>query len=310
MSDLSPTQVRPPVHPPVRRWKGALIHGLIGLLGAALWLGSTYAPASLPVVFPYDFSWPIFLAVSLSGYWFARGLPRLAAEARPGRWRQVFFWAGLGLIWIVTQTGFEYLAQRMFFTNRLQHVAMHHVGPVLLALSAGGPAILAGGPGWLRGVCAHPFTSRAYHVIQQPALAVVLFVGLFWFWLVPPVHFAAMLDPFWYQVMNWSMVLDGILFWALVLDTRPAPPARVGFGWRAALAIAVMFPQILLGALITFATVDLFPYYAFCGRYFDSVPAVVDQQIGGIVIWIPPAMMSIIGLLVVVRNMKRAGVEL
>ena len=285
------------------------VYALIGLTGVALWAGSTFVPATLPPVFPFEFSWPIFLAVSLSAYWFARGLPRLEAD-RPGRWRQGFFWAGLALIWIVTQTGFEYLAQRMFFTNRLQHVAMHHVGPVLLALSTGGPAILAGAPDGLRRVCGHPFVRRAYRVVQQPVIAFVLFVGLFWFWLIPPVHFAAMLDPVFYQVMNWSMALDGILFWALVLDTRPAPPARVGFGWRAALAIAVMFPQIILGALITFATVDLFPYYAFCGRYFASISAVVDQQIGGIVIWIPPAMMSIIGLLVVVRNMKRAGVDL
>jgi putative membrane protein len=123
------------------------------------------------------------------------------------------------------------------------------------------------------------------------------------------VHFAAMLDPLLYQVMNWSMTLDGILFWALVLDTRPAPPAPLRFGWRAALAVGVMFPQIVLGALITFAMVDLFPYYTFCGRYFPSISAVTDQQIGGIVIWIPPAMMSVLGLLVVVRNTRAAGAD-
>ena len=71
-----------------------------------------------------------------------------------------------------------------------------------------------------------------------------------------------------------------------------------------------MFPQIVLGALISFATVDLFPYYAFCGRYFPSISAVTDQQIGGIVIWIPPAMMSVLGLLVVVRNMRAANADL
>ena len=286
------------------------VYAMLGLTGAALWAGSTFVPATLPPVFPYDFSWLIFLGITLSGVWFARGLPLVALAARPGRWRQAFFWAGLALLWIVTQTGFEYLAQRMFFTNRLQHVAMHHLGPVLLALSGAGPVLLAGAPGWLRRICASRPALRAYHVVQQPVIAFVLFVGLFWFWLIPPVHFAAMLDPVLYQVMNWSMVVDGILFWALVLDTRPAPPARVRFGYRAALALAVMFPQIVLGALITFATVDLFPYYAFCGRYFPSISAVTDQQIGGIVIWIPPAMMSVLGLLVVVRNMKRAGDDL
>lgn len=286
-----------------------LAHGIILLVGAALWAVTTFYPAQVPAILPYEFSWLIYLAVTLSGLWFARGVGRIAQRDRPSRWRQAAFWAGLVLLWGVTQTGFEYLAQRMFFTNRLQHVAMHHVGPVLLALSAGGPVLLAGAPGWLRALCASRPVMLAYRMIQQPAIAVILFVGLFWFWLIPPVHFAAMLDPVLYQVMNWSMVVDGILFWALVLDTRPAPPARLRFGWRAALAVGVMFPQIVLGALITFATVDLFPYYAFCGRYFPTISAVTDQQIGGIIIWIPPAMMSVLGLLVVVRNTHAAKAD-
>ncbi|MGI3212702.1 cytochrome c oxidase assembly protein [Roseovarius tibetensis] len=289
--------------------KGAWIYAVIAALGSVLWAMSTYLPAQMPAVAPYDFSWLIFLAVSLSAFWFARGLGNLPAPTRPGPWRQAAFWAGLVLLWGVTQTGFEYLAQRMFFTNRLQHVALHHLGPFLLALSAGGAVVLAGAPDWLRRLCNSRPVILTYRVVQQPAVAVLLFVGLFWFWLIPPVHFAAMFDPVLYQVMNWSMAVDGILFWALVLDTRPAPPARVRFGWRAALAVGVMFPQIVLGALITFATVDLFPYYAFCGRYFQSISAVTDQQIGGIVIWIPPAMMSVIGLLVVVRNMRAVGAE-
>ena len=290
--------------PPLRAPGAPAVYGAILTGGAAIWAVSRFAPAQMPAAGPYEFSWPIWLAVTLSAFWFLRGLARGAAL---GRWRQAAFWAGLAVIWAVTQTGFEYLAQRMFFTNRIQHVAMHHLGPVLLALSAAGPVILTGGPGWLRRVAGHRWMARVMAVIQQPVIAAVLFAGLFFFWLIPPVHFLAMLDPVLYQVMNWSMVVDGVLFWALILDTRAKPPARISFPARAALALAVIFPQILLGALITFATVDLFPYYAFCGRYFASIGAVTDQQIGGLIIWIPPAMMSVIALLVVIRNMRRAG---
>ncbi|MER3355824.1 MAG: cytochrome c oxidase assembly protein, partial [Hoeflea sp. D1-CHI-28] len=121
-----------------------LAYGGIALLGAVLWALTTYIPAQIPAILPYEFSWLIYLAVTLSGLWFARGLRRTAPGDRASRLRQAAFWTGLVLLWGVTQTGFEYLAQRMFFTNRLQHVAMHHVGPVLLALSAGGPVLLAG----------------------------------------------------------------------------------------------------------------------------------------------------------------------
>ena len=86
-----------------------------------------------------------------------------------------------------------------------------------------------------------------------------------------------------YAVMNWSMVLDGLLFWCLVLNPRPKPPARISYGMRAALAFGVMFPQIVLGAAIAFSQRDLYPYYDLCGRLFPSIGALTDQRIGGIV---------------------------
>ena len=110
-------------------------------------------------------------------------------------------------------------------------------------------------------------------VIQQPVLAAFLFVGLVALWLIPAVHFRAMIDPKLYQLMNWSMVVDGVLFWTLVLDPRPKPPARVSFAGRAIMAFAVVPPQILIGALIAFASHDIYAFYAWCGRIYPSIDA-------------------------------------
>jgi putative membrane protein len=101
------------------------------------------------------------------------------------------------------------------------------------------------------------------------------------------------------------MVLDGILFWCLVLDPREAPPARVAFGLRAALALFVMFPQIVIGAIITFSARDLYSFYDLCGRLYPTLSALADQHIGGIICWIPPAMMSVIALLLVLNALRR-----
>lgn len=273
--------------------------------GALLWMVSARYPADMPLIGPYDFSASIYLTVAFSVFWFLRGLARLPVSARPSIWRRVAFLAGVALIYAVVQTQAEYPMQRMFFLHRIQHVVLHHIGPVLIGLSMAGPVILAGGPGWLDTVARSRPVTLAMRAIQHPVPATLLFSGSFYFWLWPPVHFDAMLNRSLYQLMNWTMAVDGILFWAMVLDTRPRPPAHARFGTRAALAVAVMFPQIVLGALITFANHDLYPYYAYCGRYFPSISAVTDQQIGGIVIWIPPAMMSAVGLLVVLNNMRR-----
>ncbi len=80
-----------------------------------------------------------------------------------------------------------------------------------------------------------------------------------------------MIDPDLYAVMNWSMILDGILFWVLVLDPRPKPPARISGVLRAVCSIGVMFPQIVIGAVIAFISDNIYPYYDLCGRIYPSI---------------------------------------
>lgn len=277
------------------------VYGGTAFTAFALYWLSANRPTLMPVFGPWEFSPAIFLCLVLVTYWFLRGDARMAPEDRLPLWRRVAFLSGMALLYLVLQTRFEYWAQHMFFINRIQHVGMHHIGPVLIALGFSGATLARGVPDWVMQVARARPVVLIMAVLQQPVMAVVLFEGLFAFWLLPNVHFRAMIDPRLYALMNWSMVLDGVLFWSLVLDPRPAPAARVGYGLRAALAVGVMFPQIVLGALVTFAGFDLYPYYALCGRLFPSMSALADQEVGGIVIWIPPAMMSIISMLLVLN---------
>ena len=272
--------------------------------GAFLFWISASHPSLMPVWAPWDFSPLIYLATALALLWFFRGVALAPPQERPPVWRRALFVLGLIAIYAVLQTRFEYWSQHMFFLNRIQHVTMHHLGPFLIALSWVGGTLKRGSPLWARRLTDSRFAGAMIHVLQQPLLAAFLFVGLFFFWLIPAVHFRAMIDARLYALMNWSMVLDGLLFWCLVLDPRPKPPARVSFGVRAALSVGVMFPQILLGAIIVMSSRDLYPYYNLCGRLFPSIDALADQQIGGIVIWIPPAMMSAVGLLLVMNALR------
>lgn len=266
-------------------------YAAIFALGALLfWLSAT-RPSLLPAWAPWDFSSVEYLATALTLLWFGRGIALLPEKDRPAPWRRMAFIVGVLAIYAVLQTRFDYMAQHMFFLNRVQHVVMHHLGPFLIAIGGGGASIRRGMPAAFERMCRHPAVAGIMRVLQQPVIAVVLFVGSFYLWLIPAVHFRAMIDPALYAVMNWTMVADGLLFWGLVLDPRPSPPARISFGTRAAMAFATTFPEIIVGAFLTSEQRDLYPYYAFCGRFFP-MSAIADQHIGGIIIWVPPAMMS------------------
>ena len=291
--------------PATGRIADGVAYAVIAGTGALFWWWSINDPATLPVWAPWDFAPLQFLAFWLSAWWYARGVMKTPAAERPAIWRTACFAVGWLVTYVVLMTRYEYMAEHMFFLNRIQHVVMHHFGPLLIVLGWPGGSILRGMPGPLARLLQSRWVVTPVHWIQQPALAAFLFVGLILLWLIPSIHFVAMIDPQLYAVMNWSMVVDGVLFWSLILDPRPSPPARATFLVRCALCIGIMFPQILMGAFITFSTHDLYAFYHWCGRLYPTIDAVEDQMIGGLVIWIPGAMMSVAALLLALNFMRQ-----
>ncbi|HEX6550956.1 MAG TPA: cytochrome c oxidase assembly protein [Gammaproteobacteria bacterium] len=262
---------------------------------------------------PWEFSPAVLTACVLAcGFYTAGVVVRRRAGVPVGWWRNGAFFLGVLLIYAVMQTHFDYFAQHMFWIHRLQHLVLHHLAPLLIMLAVPHAVIASGIPlpirrRWLYPLWRNRVTQGVYRVIQQPLLAASVFVGLIFYWLLPSVHFKAMLDASLYNVMNWSMALDGLLFWWLILDPRSRERgARTGFGTRLLLLWAIMIPQLMLGAYIGLSRTDLFTVYSICGRIWP-VSAITDQHIGGLITWIPSCMMSVVaGLIVFSRWMHNS----
>ena len=264
----------------------------------------------LAFLLPWEFS-PLAFVLCVGGTAaYARGLARMPRAERPSIWRRIAFFVGFALVWIVVQTRFDYYAQHMFFMHRIQHLVLHHLGAFLIALSNPVAVLGYGLPHLLVERVLKPLWRRrgmqlALRAIQNVWVAPILFVGLLYFWLTPAVHFVAMLSPRWYWVMNWSMFLDGLAFWALVLDTRRPGEAWAGYGARIWMVLLAMPPQIVLGAYIALSGAELFDVYGLCGRAFD-MSAATDQTIGGLLIWIQAADMHVIAALILIARWMRA----
>ena len=65
-----------------------------------------------------------------------------------------------------------------------------------------------------------------------------------------------------------------------------------------------MTPQILVGAIVTFSSRDLYPIFTLCGRAFALSPA-LDQSLGGLIMWVPAAVLEAIGGLMALRHLMR-----
>jgi len=75
------------------------------------------------------------------------------------------------------------------------------------------------------------------------------------------------------------------------------------YGTRIIMLWAIMLPQIAIGAYIALSSTILYTSYSVCGRAWPIAP-MTDQDIGGLITWIPAAMMSAVGALVVLRRWR------
>jgi putative membrane protein len=255
---------------------------------------------------PYEFSPTVLGACLIAAVVYGRGLIRMRRAGEPaGFWRSTAFFLGLGLMYLVMQSRIDYISQHMFWVHRAQHLVLHHLGPFLVVLAAP-QAIMARGlprswidrllsPVWQSGP-----TQWAYRFVQYPVIAATLFVGLIYFWLTPSIHFDAMLSLQRYQIMNWSMAIDGLLFWWLIVNPKPRGHGGLGHGSRIIMLWAITIPQIILGAHIALSKSVLYDVYNVCGRAWPISP-IVDQELGGLITWIPTSMMSAVAAMVVLR---------
>jgi len=261
---------------------------------------------------PYEFSPTVALLCTGTLWLFLRGQSQLARNNRAlGPWRVISFLLGMILMYGALQTRFDFLSQHMFFIHRIQHMLLHHLAPFLIALSAPQAAIMAGMPASLQKSLVEPvrhsrLAQRIYRGIQRPTTSAFLFVALIYLWLFPDIHFYAMLNVQLYNVMNWSMAIDGLLFWWMVLNMeRNNISINRFYGIRILMLFLVMIPQILIGSHIALSHHNLYSVYAVCGRVWPISP-MVDQELGGLITWIPTCMMSALaGVIVIGRWMRQ-----
>lgn len=253
---------------------------------------------------PWEFSPTLVIAFIVAAWLFVRG----TRVHRVSLARQILFWCGMVILYLSLHTHLDYFAERMFFIHRIQHLVLHHLGPLLLMGAFPGQVMRAGLPMPARTALARWLATRSGRLcvglLTHRILVPVLFVLLVVVWLIPVVQFYSMLDWRIYRLMNWSVVISGFMYWNLILDRRPSPPAVMTPGGRVLSPILTMVPQMVAGAVIAFTERDIYPLFDLCGRAM-AMSAQTDQMIGGITMWIPAALVEVIGLLIALGTLMR-----
>jgi putative membrane protein len=202
----------------------------------------------------------LLLASALALY--GLGVGRLWRKAGAGRGIRFAHVAFFFLGWLVTGVALlselHHYAERLLWAHMVQHELLMVVAAPLLVL---GKPVEA----WRWVV-----PLRMPKLLSDPAFAWGLHALGIWLWHVPPLFEAAVANPWLHLAQHTSFFVPAAIFWWAVL----APGSRQPAG------LAALFTTMLhtgaLGALMTFSRS---PWYA---GY-----ALEDQQLAGLVMWVP-----------------------
>jgi putative membrane protein len=149
---------------------------------------------------------------------------------------------------------------------------------------------------WWRGV---------WRLITNPLGAWLIQAIVLWVWHIPILFQATLTSDFVHAGQHLCFLLSALLFWwALMQGRRRA----LNFG----IAILYMFTTALhsgaLGALITFARSAWYPAYNSTAPAW-GMSALEDQQLGGIIMWIPACVTYIVAGLALAVGAMRSSEE-
>ena len=213
-------------------------------------------------------------------------------------WQKASFGAGIFVLFAALQSPIEPLAEHYFSIHQAQHLMVRMIGPLLILLGAPLTPMLRGMPVWLRrGVVRRIVRRRVAHwlygKITSPVFTILAFLGLLFFWQIPGPHDLAVQNDLIHEVMHATMLTSGFLFWWVVIDPKPRQ-SRLHYGLRILYLGLIVLPNTLLGAAITFQEGLIYSAYQALPQPWEGMTHITDQQLGGLMLWVPGDMMSVI----------------
>jgi putative membrane protein len=263
-----------------------------------LWTSWTFAPA-------------VIAGLALGACLYARGVRALWRRSAPGRgvarWRVACFAGGSLAIALALLSPIDALGSALFAAHMTQHMLLVVVAAPLLLLGDIETAVLWSLPlsarrglgRWWR----HARLRALWRVLRLPLVAWTLHIGALWLWHLPSFYDAALRSEALHVVEHASFFLTALLFWYPIVEPRRS--RRVAVGVATLYLFAAGLQCTLLGAFITFAR---HPWYA---AHYGTTAAwglspLEDQQLAGMIMWIPAGFVYLVALLPLVLPLLRA----
>jgi cytochrome c oxidase assembly factor CtaG len=249
--------------------------------------------------------------ILLSAILFAIGWRRLMLRSgRPRSWRRraALFAGGLLTLAVALVSPLHEAGERSFALHMTEHELIMLLAAPLLVLAEPLVILLWAFPaparrGIGRATSARP-VAALWSRLTEPVTATVLQAAALWLWHAPPLFDLALSNDNWHAAQHLSFLVSALLFWTAMLGRRGRHANTVAQRGIAALCLfATSVVSGALGALMAVSESPWYAGYAALGMAPFGLSPAEDQQVAGLIMWVPGGLVHAVAALLLVRSM-------
>jgi putative membrane protein len=196
----------------------------------------------------------------------------------PSTAQRISFVGGLVLLFLILNGPLHDLSDYYLFSGHMvQHLIMELIVP---------PLLIAGASGWmLRPALQWPVVRWLAPRVTTPVMAFAIFNVTLAVWHIPAMYNLALLHHNVHILQHVTFLVASVLMWWPFMSSLPELP-RLSYPGQMLYCFLMTLPMSVVAVYITMADSVLYPLYASSPRLWGISPK-MDQQIGGLIMWIP-----------------------
>ena len=288
---------------------------VVALLGAVRAADAHDAVPGEPLHATLDLA--VVLPLAVAALLFAIGWWRLAVRVKLGaprlRWRAMCFAGGWLVIVVALVSPLHEGGEHSFALHMVEHeLLMLLAAPLLVLAEPLGILLWALPPAFRRRVgewsTAGPVRA-AWRASTRPVTATTIQAAALWVWHAPFLFDLALANEGWHIAQHACFLVSALLFWTAMLERHGlATEQRSRRSVAAACLFATSIVSGALGALMAFSQSPWYQGYARLGLSLLGLTPAEDQQLAGLIMWIPGGLVHAVVALVLVRSVLAPAV--
>jgi putative membrane protein len=197
--------------------------------------------------------------------------------------------------------------ERSFTAHMIEHELLMLLAAPLIVMAEPLSAMLWAFPSAARraigAVSSSGSVTATFDALTGAIVATVIQAAILWIWHMPALFDLALASDGWHATQHLCFVVSALLFWTAMLGHRGAGAGAPAA--RALAALCLLATSIVTGALGALMAFSQSPWYAGYARFprapFGLSPA-EDQQIAGLIMWVPGGLVHAVAALLLFRT--------